>query len=99
MWSESSCKWRSLIATAAVAVLSIPASAQKTRPQKAAAPALGAQIVSSGNEPELRVGGVPFFVHAAQFDYFRIPPDLWFRSLERYRELGVNTIDLRIPWN
>src|ERR1700682_5606092 len=26
-------------------------------------------------------------------------PDLWFRSLDRYRELGINTIDLRIPWN
>jgi len=49
--------------------------------------------------PELRVDGVPFFLHAAQFDYFRIPPDLWFRSLDRYRELGINTIDLRIPWN
>ena len=57
------------------------------------------EIVSNSGEPKLRVGGVPFFVHAAQFDYFRIPPDLWPRSLLRYRDLGINTIDIRIPWN
>ncbi len=57
------------------------------------------EIVSSGGEPKLRVGGVPFFVHAAQFDYFRIPQDLWAHSLLRYRDLGINTIDIRIPWN
>lgn len=60
---------------------------------------LGARIVRVAGEPELRVDGVPFFVHAAQFDYFRIPRDLWASSLDRYRELGINTIDLRIPWN
>jgi hypothetical protein len=81
------------------ALLSIPASAQKAPPPKPTELTLGVQVVSNGNEPELRVGGVPFFIHAAQFDYFRIPPDLWFRSLSRYRELGINTIDLRIPWN
>ena len=58
-----------------------------------------ANRVNAGNEPELRVGGIPFFIHAAQFDYFRIPPDLWLQSLKRYQELGINTIDLRIPWN
>jgi Glycosyl hydrolases family 35 len=74
-------------------------SAQKIPAQKPLAPPVGVQIVSNAGHPELRVDGVPFFVHAAQFDYFRIPADLWFRSLDRYRELGINTIDLRIPWN
>ena len=73
--------------------------AQKTPPQKPVGPPAGVEIVSNAGEPELRVDGVPFFIHAAQFDYFRIPLDLWFRSLDRYRELGINTIDLRIPWN
>ena len=59
----------------------------------------GAQIVYPAGEPELWVDGVPFFIHAAQFDYFRIPRGLWSRSLNRYVELGINTIDLRIPWN
>jgi len=87
-----------LVAATALVFLCGPAFAQRTPPEPAARP-LGVQIVSSGGEPELRVDGVPFFVHAAQFDYFRIPPGLWFRSLARYHELGINTIDLRIPWN
>jgi hypothetical protein len=91
-------KWR-LIAALALVFYCVPGSAQKSQPQKPVVPPLGMQIVSNGNEPELRVDGVPFFVHAAQFDYFRIPADLWYRSLDRYRELGINTIDLRIPWN
>lgn len=43
--------------------------------------------------------GHPFFIHAAEFPYYRIPRDLWNHSLDRYRELGINTIDVRIPWN
>jgi hypothetical protein len=57
------------------------------------------EIVSNAGWPELRVEGKPFFVHAASFDYFRIPRDLWPHCLDRYRDLGINTIDLRIPWN
>ena len=59
----------------------------------------GVHVVSVNGYPELRVDGRPFFVNAAQFDYFRIPRDLWSKSLDRYRQLGINTIDLRIPWN
>jgi hypothetical protein len=65
----------------------------------APAPAGAVQIVTHNSYPELRVDGVPFFVHGATFDYFRIPRDLWESSLDRYRELGINTIDLAIPWN
>ena len=71
----------------------LPIGAQKP----AASP--GIQIVSVQGYPELRVDGHPFFVHAAEFSYYRIPKDLWNRSLDRFRELGINTIDLRIPWN
>jgi hypothetical protein len=72
---------------------------QKSPPKQPPSQPLGVQIISAGGEPELRVDGIPFFLHAAQFDYFRIPPNLWPVSLERYRDLGINTIDLRIPWN
>ncbi len=93
-----------LLASAAAPVLflivsAFPVAAQKPASKKPEPPIPVAEIVTANGEPELRVGGVPFFVHAAQFDYFRIPPDLWIRSLLRYRELGINTIDLRIPWN
>ena len=90
---------RHLIVAIAAVLISMHAFAQNDKPQSAATPPLGVQIVTDGDEPELRVDGVPFFVNAAQFDYFRIPPDLWVGSLTRYRELGINTIDLRIPWN
>jgi hypothetical protein len=83
----------------AAAFFSSYALAQQLPAQKPGGPPAGLEIVSHAGESELRVDGVPFFLHAAQFDYFRIPADLWFRSLERYRELGINTIDLRIPWN
>src|SRR5579872_416140 len=92
--------WRAVgITVLAAAVFSAQSVAQKIPAQKPVVPPTGLQIVSNENEPELRVDGIPFFIHAAQFDYFRIPADLWFRSLDRYRELGINTIDLRIPWN
>ncbi|MBI3669881.1 MAG: beta-galactosidase [Acidobacteria bacterium] len=59
----------------------------------------GVEVAQHGGYPELRVDGEPFFVHSAVFFYFRIPRDLWETSLERYGDLGINTIDLPIPWN
>jgi len=59
----------------------------------------GVQIVSHGGYPELQVDGKPFFVNSAAFFYPRIPRRLWERSLEHYRDLGINTIELSIPWN
>jgi hypothetical protein len=97
--SDFRCAWRHLIAAIAATLVSMLAFAQTDAPRKTAPPPLGVQIVLDGDEPELRVDGVPFFINAAQFDYFRIPPDLWIGSLTRYRDLGINTIDLRIPWN
>jgi hypothetical protein len=57
------------------------------------------EIVEHGGYPELRVDGAPFFLHSAAFLYDRVPRDLWAASLDHYRELGINTIDLYIPWN
>jgi Glycosyl hydrolases family 35 len=59
----------------------------------------GVQIVVRGGYPELRVDGVPFFVHSAAFHYYRIPRDQWSFLLDRYRAMGINTIDIYIPWN
>jgi len=57
------------------------------------------EIAQHSGYPELRVDGIPFFVHSAAFFYYRIPEDLWEASLDHHRELGINTIDLYIPWN
>jgi hypothetical protein len=59
----------------------------------------GARVVQDHGWPELQVDGKPFFVFGAAFDYFGVPRDLWAHSLDRYHELGINTIDLTIPWN
>lgn len=61
--------------------------------------ARGVQIAVQGTYPELWVDGKPFFVNSAAFLYPRIPRNLWEVSLDRYREIGVNTIELSIPWN
>jgi hypothetical protein len=91
------------VLTAIIAALATLGSAQsrkgKDQPKDAEQPTLGVQIINVNGYPELHVDGRPFFVHAAEFSYFRIPRDLWNDSLDRYRELGINTIDIRIPWN
>jgi hypothetical protein len=59
----------------------------------------GVEIADHDGYPELRVDGVPFFIHSAAFFYYRMPRDQWEPMLERYRRLGINTIDIYIPWN
>lgn len=43
--------------------------------------------------------GAPFFIHSGAFFYDRVSRNDWARVLDRYRELGINTIDIYIPWN
>ena len=59
----------------------------------------GVRVVQHGGYPELQVDGKPFFITSAEFCYPRVPRKLWEVSLDRYRELGINTITLSIPWN
>ncbi len=66
---------------------------------EAAGTARGASIVQHDGYPELRVDGVPFFIHSGSFFYDRVPRDSWERVLDRYRALGINTIEIYIPWN
>jgi hypothetical protein len=73
----------------------------KNAPAQISTPAAtrGTAIVQHGGYPELRVDGRPFFLHSAAFFYDRTPRDLWSSLLDRYREFGINTIDIYIPWN
>lgn len=59
----------------------------------------GAEIVEHGGYPELRVDGSPFFIVSAAFFYYRIPRDQWEPMLDLYRSIGINTLDIYIPWN
>jgi len=85
---------------AAVAALA-PQSANESKPplDTETKRARRVEIVEHGGYPELRVDGVPFFIHSAAFFYYRIPRDQWERLLREYRALGINTLDLYIPWN
>ena len=56
-------------------------------------------IVQQDGYPVFEVDHTPFFVYGAAFFYERIPQDQWRQSLEAYRALGINTIDLYLIWN
>jgi amino acid transporter len=56
-------------------------------------------ILLQNDTPVLSVDGKPFFVNGAAFFYERIPHDRWFASLQAYRSMGINTIDLYLIWN
>ena len=56
-------------------------------------------IVQQGGYPVFEVDGKPFFVYGGAFFYERMPPSRWEASLQSYRDLGINTLDLYVPWN
>ena len=58
-----------------------------------------AQVVLVNSYPELRVSGRPFSIHSAAFFYYRTPRERWEAFLHRYQRLGINTLDLYVPWN
>jgi hypothetical protein len=35
---------------------------------------------------------------AAEFDYFRIPPEKWELMLTRLKQMGINTLAITLPW-
>jgi amino acid transporter len=57
------------------------------------------RVVMQQGYPVFTVDGKPFFVYGAAFFYERIPRDRWGATLDSYRNLGINTIDLYCIWN
>jgi amino acid transporter len=49
--------------------------------------------------PEFTVNGRPFFVYGAAFFYPRIPRAQWHDAMAAYKRIGINTLDLYVPWN
>ncbi|HKE37088.1 MAG TPA: beta-galactosidase, partial [Candidatus Baltobacteraceae bacterium] len=56
-------------------------------------------IVQDHGYPVFTVDGKPFFVYGAAFFYERIPRSQWGATLDAYRAMGINTIDLYLIWN
>ncbi|GAC1302390.1 MAG: hypothetical protein NVSMB19_11670 [Vulcanimicrobiaceae bacterium] len=59
-----------------------------------------ARIVErAGADPVFQVDGKPFFVYGAAFFYERLPRESWAGSMRALAEMGINTLDLYVPWN
>jgi beta-galactosidase GanA len=43
--------------------------------------------------------GKPFRYISGEIHYFRVHPDLWNDRLQRIRALGLNAIQVYVPWN
>ncbi|MDQ6933055.1 MAG: amino acid permease, partial [Candidatus Eremiobacteraeota bacterium] len=56
-------------------------------------------VVTRNGYPVFTVDGKPFFPYGAAFFYERLPRSQWRASLLKYKELGINTIDLYLIWN
>ncbi|MHB8590456.1 MAG: amino acid permease [Vulcanimicrobiaceae bacterium] len=87
--------WPFVARTAAALLLAL--GAYGVRPADAAWHA--SALVREHGYPVFAVHRKPFFVYAAAFFYERIPRSQWRASLQAYRELGINTIDLYVMWN
>jgi len=76
------------------------ASATATPVPPHTAPAWGhAAIVERDGESIFTVDGKPFFLYGAAFFYERLPRAQWKPSMLALRALGINTLDLYVPWN
>ncbi|GAC1306381.1 MAG: hypothetical protein NVSMB21_09060 [Vulcanimicrobiaceae bacterium] len=88
-------------AAAAVALIVATTLAGTSRAVARDAPTFGhARIVEApGAEPVFELDGRPFFVYGAAFFYERLPRDRWEPSMRALAALGINTLDLYVPWN
>ncbi|HET9097397.1 MAG TPA: amino acid permease [Candidatus Baltobacteraceae bacterium] len=58
-----------------------------------------AGILVSAASPARSQAQPPFFLYGATFFYERVPRGEWAAALQRYRAMGINTIDLYVMWN
>ncbi len=84
--------------TLAASTMRHPADAQTM--SVSTAPTWGhAAIVERDGHAILTVDGKPFFLYGAAFFYERLPRERWEPSMRALRDLGINTLDLYVPWN
>jgi amino acid transporter len=94
-------EWPFARSGAAVLALFACAAAVYAEPPLAARAATWghARIVQTSTGPVFDVDGRPFFLYGAAFFYDRLPRDEWPDSMRRLRAMGINTLDLYVPWN
>ncbi len=65
-----------------------------------AAPRYGhAAIVERDGATVFERDGRPFFLYGAAFFYERLPRASWDASMDALARIGINTLDLYVPWN
>jgi hypothetical protein len=57
------------------------------------------RIVERDGHAIFEVDGKPFFLYGAAFFYERLPRDEWSSSMSQLAAMGINTLDLYVPWN
>jgi hypothetical protein len=57
------------------------------------------RIVERDGHSIFQVDGKPFFLYGAAFFYERLPRDEWPASMDALAGMGINTLDLYVPWN
>jgi basic amino acid/polyamine antiporter, APA family len=100
LWrARRSAQWP-FAAKAAAIVLAVAGATFGLAPVPAAAATWGhASTVERDGQPVFEVDGKPFFLYGAAFFYERLPRDQWQPSMAALRNLGINTLDLYVPWN
>jgi len=58
-----------------------------------------AAIVDRDGFPVFEYANAPFFLYGAAFFYERMPRARWDGAMTELRALGINTLDLYVPWN
>jgi amino acid transporter len=83
-----------------IALFACVASVYSEPPLAARAATWGhARVLRDATGPVFEVDGRPFFLYGAAFFYDRLPRDEWPDSMRRLRAMGINTLDLYVPWN
>jgi hypothetical protein len=78
----------------------ITSTTDAVRAEGAARPTWGhARIVERAGHSIFEVDGKPFFLYGAAFFYERLPRDRWEPSMAQLHGMGINTLDLYVPWN
>lgn len=91
-------RWWPFAATAFIALMVMP-QARAAPPPASWNTWHASRVVHQAGHPLFTVNGQPFFVYGAAFFYERIPRERWAATLDAYRNLGINTIDLYCIWN
>lgn len=53
----------------------------------------------ANHEDYFTLNGRPFIIFGGSLHYFRIVPQYWRQTLQRFKAAGLNTVQLYVPWN